>query len=192
MSSVCLHCLVSLCFDEWPNKATIADYSKANVNIVVYLFSGYPVGFAYRRFIHSSHTKVICQLFLIASGALLYIFNYGLLIYHSILAVVATFAFIQFLPAKTLLVPVSFVFHMAYLLIGKSWWLTLFPMFFFVTIASPRPILRLCIYNNWQLWYYMDDASLCVDITINWISLWYCGWHLTWGENVKGYEKACN
>lgn len=114
---ICYQLVIFLVLSQFIFKT--ADNYAVLTTFYLCLLQGYPIGFIYRRFVHSSQSKCVCQLFLILSGALLYMFNYGLLIYHSILAVLATVAFIQFLPAKTLLVPVSFVFHMGYLLIGN-------------------------------------------------------------------------
>lgn len=62
-------------------------------------------------------SKLIKHLYLILCGIAICLFNYGLLIYHSLFAVLVSYVLITFLNS-TALIATSFVFHLSYLLIG--------------------------------------------------------------------------
>lgn len=70
----------------------------------------------YRKQIHSQ-SKQINHLYILLCGILICIFNYGWLVYHSLTAVLVSYAFITLFNGKTL-VTTSFLFHMGYLLVG--------------------------------------------------------------------------
>lgn len=82
------------------------------------LISGYPISLFYKFCVEPniSH-KVLKHLYFSILGCLLYLFNYGLDIYHSAIAILLTYIFCVSLP-RNLLVKVNFGFHMSYLLIG--------------------------------------------------------------------------
>lgn len=84
-------------------------------------FAGYPIAIGYRLFLHNNNsiTKKEINLIFSICGILICAFNYGYEVYHSILSVTFTYIIINLLYKSKYLVPVSFVFHMSYLLIGK-------------------------------------------------------------------------
>lgn len=65
----------------------------------------------------SSQSKQIIHAYIALSGILLCIFNYGLLVYHTLLAVLVSYVLITFLNS-TALITTSFVYHLGYLLFG--------------------------------------------------------------------------
>ncbi|XP_059609957.1 lysophospholipid acyltransferase 5 [Phlebotomus argentipes] len=78
---------------------------------------GYPLSLLYRKYIWDM-PELHQHIFMITSGMGICYFNYGVDIYHSILAVVATFILIRLLgPTKNLRMA-SFAFHMSHLLFG--------------------------------------------------------------------------
>lgn len=79
-------------------------------------FLGYPLAFVYRKFIYSQ-PKLINHLYIIGTGVLILLFNYGLDIYHTLMAISASFIMIHTLKG-TPLIAATFIFHMGYLLIG--------------------------------------------------------------------------
>ncbi|XP_063700301.1 lysophospholipid acyltransferase 5 [Culicoides brevitarsis] len=98
--------------------ANLVGVPPAALSLLLSVLLGYPLAYVYRTYVHKNQSKTVCQLFLAISGILLCTFNYGFGVYHSLLAVLASYLFITFLPAKSLLVPVTFTFHFGYLLIG--------------------------------------------------------------------------
>uniref|UniRef100_T1E224 Lysophospholipid acyltransferase 5 n=1 Tax=Psorophora albipes TaxID=869069 RepID=T1E224_9DIPT len=58
------------------------------------------------------------NLFIACTGIAIVLFNYGFDLYHSALAVAATYLFNLLFATSNLLVPVSFCYHMGYLLVG--------------------------------------------------------------------------
>lgn len=98
--------------------AKLVGVPPAALSLLISVLLGYPLAYIYRTYVHANQSKRVCQLFLTITGILLCTFNYGFAIYHSLLAVLASYCFITFLPRSTLLVPVTFVFHMGYILIG--------------------------------------------------------------------------
>jgi lysophospholipid acyltransferase 5 len=85
------------------------------------LFAAYPIVICYRLFLHNNKnfTKQNTNLLFAICGVVICIFNYGLEVYHSLIAVTFTYAIINLLYKTRYLVPVSFTFHMSYLLIGN-------------------------------------------------------------------------
>lgn len=77
------------------------------------------MAFVYRKFIYPQN-QLNNHIFLAGTGILLCIFNYGLLVYHSLIAVSVTYLLLITLNG-TALTTASFVFHMSYLLMGYYW-----------------------------------------------------------------------
>lgn len=71
----------------------------------------------YRKFIQPKST-LQTHLFIILTGLALGVFNYGYEVYHSIIAILASYILIQMFFATSLLVATTFIFHMSYLLLG--------------------------------------------------------------------------
>lgn len=80
------------------------------------LFTGYPLAILYHKRIYAQ-SKEINHLYIAGCGLLLCVFNYGLLVYHSLLAVLVSYLLITVLNG-TPLIAASFAFHMTYLLFG--------------------------------------------------------------------------
>lgn len=70
----------------------------------------------YRQFIFST-SRLINQLFIIATGLIILYFNYGFDLYHVVLAVFAEYLLVHLLRGSVL-TSVSFIFHLGYLLVG--------------------------------------------------------------------------
>lgn len=66
------------------------------------------------------------NLYIAVTGLAIVIFNYGFDLYHSLLAVAASYFLNTFFATSSLLVPLSFCYHLGYLLIGKSCLLLMF------------------------------------------------------------------
>lgn len=79
-------------------------------------FAGYPFAILYHKRIHAQ-SKQINHAYIVVCGILICIFNYGLLVYHSLSAVLVSYLLITMLNG-TALVATSFAFHMTYLLFG--------------------------------------------------------------------------
>lgn len=77
---------------------------------------GYPLAILYRKKIYSQ-SKTINHLYLFGTGFLICLFNYGWLAYHSLSAVLVSYALIMLFNGTTL-VTTTFLFNMTYLLIG--------------------------------------------------------------------------
>lgn len=75
----------------------------------------------YRCFLHNNSgiTKKHTNLLFTVCGISICVFNYGFEVYHSLVAVLFTYAIINLLYNTRYLVPVSFIFHMSYLLMGN-------------------------------------------------------------------------
>lgn len=78
--------------------------------------AGYPLAILYHKRIYAQ-SKKINHSFIAGCGILLCIFNYGVLVYHSLMAVLVSYLLISLLN-RTALIATSFVFHMTYLLYG--------------------------------------------------------------------------
>lgn len=120
--------------------ARLVGVPPAALSLLISVLLGYPLAYIYRTYVHASQSKTVCQLFLTITGILLCTFNYGFGIYHSLLAVFASYCFITFLPRKTLLVPVTFTFHFGYLLIGYYFTTT---EYYDITWTMPHCVLVL-------------------------------------------------
>uniref|UniRef100_A0A1L8D9C7 Lysophospholipid acyltransferase 5 n=2 Tax=Nyssomyia neivai TaxID=330878 RepID=A0A1L8D9C7_9DIPT len=89
------------------------------LRLLISIVLGYPLSLFYRNFIYML-PELQQHFFMIASGLVICIFNYGSDVYHSILAIVATYILIKALgPTKNLMIA-SFAFHMGHLLFGYS------------------------------------------------------------------------
>lgn len=80
------------------------------------LITGYPLAVLYRKKFYTQ-TKTINHLYILTTGILICLFNYGWLLYHSLSAVLVSYALIVLFNGTTL-VATTFLFHMTYLLIG--------------------------------------------------------------------------
>lgn len=94
----------------------IFNIEYSNYEIVLVFITGYPLACIYRQFVFSS-SKLINQLFIIATGLLILYFNYGTDLYHVILAIFVSYILTHTL-SGSVLTSVSFAFHLGYLLIG--------------------------------------------------------------------------
>lgn len=96
-------------------------FSLSHSSLYFILFvTAYPIVIFYRLFLHknSSITRNETNLIFTVCGILICIFNYGYEVYHSLLSVTFTYIIINLLYKSKYLVPVSFIFHISYLLIG--------------------------------------------------------------------------
>lgn len=76
----------------------------------------YPLGAVYRNLKTSTTVK---NIYIAVTGLAIVLFNYGFDLYHSLLAVAVTYLFNTFFATSSLLVPLSFCYHLSYLLVGK-------------------------------------------------------------------------
>lgn len=80
---------------------------------------GYPLAVFYHKSGVFNLSKNLNHLFFAICGLIICYFNYGIEVYHSVIAVIASYLFIQFLGRTKYLIPVTFIFHMTHLLGGK-------------------------------------------------------------------------
>ncbi|KAG5670521.1 hypothetical protein PVAND_000779 [Polypedilum vanderplanki] len=95
--------------------------SEAALRLLFSVLFAYPIVIFYRLFLHNNASvakKETNHLVFTICGILICIFNYGFEVQHSILSVTFTYIIINLLYKSKYLVPVSFIFHMSYLLIG--------------------------------------------------------------------------
>ncbi|XP_055678979.1 lysophospholipid acyltransferase 5 [Lutzomyia longipalpis] len=87
------------------------------LRLLISVVLGYPLSLFYRNFIWPL-PELQQHIFMIISGMTICLFNYGSDVYHSILAILATYILIKVLgPTKKLMIA-SFAFHMTHLLFG--------------------------------------------------------------------------
>lgn len=92
------------------------------INQFFFFFSnskGYPLAVFYHKSGVFNLSKNLNHLFFAICGLIICYFNYGIEVYHSVIAVIASYLFIQFLGRTKYLIPVTFIFHMTHLLGGK-------------------------------------------------------------------------
>ncbi|KAL7023429.1 hypothetical protein ACKWTF_012608 [Chironomus riparius] len=94
--------------------------SESALRLLISVLIAYPIVIFYRLFLHknSNITRNETNLIFTVCGILICIFNYGYEVYHSLLSVTFTYIIINLLYKSKYLVPVSFIFHISYLLIG--------------------------------------------------------------------------
>ncbi|XP_052894137.1 lysophospholipid acyltransferase 5 [Anopheles moucheti] len=95
--------------------ASVSGASVPAIRLILSVLLAYPIGTLYRQLKGGSTVR---NLYIALTGLSIVVFNYGTDIYHSLLAVAVSFLCNTFLGRSTLLVPVSFSYHMGYLLIG--------------------------------------------------------------------------
>uniref|UniRef100_A0A182MYH5 Lysophospholipid acyltransferase 5 n=1 Tax=Anopheles dirus TaxID=7168 RepID=A0A182MYH5_9DIPT len=95
--------------------ASASGASAPAIRLILSVLLAYPIGLLYRQLKGGTTLR---HLFIAVTGLLIVAFNYGTDIYHSLLAVAVSFLCNSVLGKSNLLVPVSFTYHMGYLLIG--------------------------------------------------------------------------
>ncbi|XP_058054796.1 lysophospholipid acyltransferase 5 [Anopheles bellator] len=95
--------------------ASVSGASAPAIRLILSVLLAYPIGLVYRQLKGGATVR---NLFLAFTGLSIVVFNYGTDVCHSLLAVVVTFVCNSLLGTSSLLVPVSFAFHMGYLLTG--------------------------------------------------------------------------
>ncbi|XP_058460578.1 lysophospholipid acyltransferase 5 [Malaya genurostris] len=95
--------------------ANVSGASQPAIRLILSVLLAYPLGALYRKL---NVSIIVKNLYIASTGIALVIFNYGFDVYHSALAVFVTYLLNAFLATSSLLVPISFCFHMGYLLIG--------------------------------------------------------------------------
>lgn len=95
--------------------ANVSGASQPAIRLILSVLAAYPLGAVYRNLKTSVTVK---HLFIAVTGLAIVLFNYGFDLYHSLLAVTATYFFNTFFATSSLLVPLSFCYHLGYLLIG--------------------------------------------------------------------------
>uniref|UniRef100_A0A182IL59 Lysophospholipid acyltransferase 5 n=1 Tax=Anopheles atroparvus TaxID=41427 RepID=A0A182IL59_ANOAO len=89
--------------------------SAPAIRLILSVLLAYPLGLFYRQL---KGGPTVRNLFIACTGVSIVLFNYGTDLYHSMLAVAVSFLCNTFLRTSSLMVPVSFTYHMGYLLIG--------------------------------------------------------------------------
>lgn len=84
--------------------------------LFLWFLLGYPLAILYRTKFHCQ-SKTINHLYILTTGFLICLFNYGWVSYHSLSAVLVSYALIVLFNGTTLVVT-TVLFHMTYLLIG--------------------------------------------------------------------------
>ncbi|XP_031630809.1 lysophospholipid acyltransferase 5 [Contarinia nasturtii] len=86
------------------------------LRLLISILVGYPLAVLYRKKFYTQ-TKTINHLYILTTGILICLFNYGWLMYHSLSAVLVSYALIVLFNGTTL-VATTFLFNMTYLMIG--------------------------------------------------------------------------
>ncbi|XP_058835995.1 lysophospholipid acyltransferase 5 [Topomyia yanbarensis] len=95
--------------------ANLSGASQPAIRLILSVLIAYPLGALYRNL---TATITVKNIYIASTGIALVIFNYGFDLYHSALAVVVTYLLNAFFATSSMLVPLSFCYHMGYLLIG--------------------------------------------------------------------------
>lgn len=95
--------------------ASLSGASQPAIRLILSVLAAYPLGAFYRNL---KATTTVKNIFIACTGIALVLFNYGFDLYHSALAVAVTYLLNTFLGSSNLLVPLSFCFHLGYLLVG--------------------------------------------------------------------------
>lgn len=95
--------------------SSVSGASQPAIRLILSVLAAYPLGAFYRNLKTSVAVK---NIFIACTGIAIVLFNYGFDLYHSVLAVTVTYLLNTFLATSSLLVPLSFAYHMGYLLIG--------------------------------------------------------------------------
>lgn len=95
--------------------SSVSGASQPAIRLILSVLAAYPLGAFYRNLKTSVTVK---NIFIACTGIAIVLFNYGFDLYHSVLAVTVTYLLNTFLATSSLLVPLSFAYHMGYLLIG--------------------------------------------------------------------------
>lgn len=95
--------------------ANLSGASQPAIRLILSVLAAYPLGALYRNIKASATVK---NLYIAFTGIAIVLFNYGFDLYHSVLAVAASYFFNTFFGTSSLLVPLSFCYHLGYLLIG--------------------------------------------------------------------------
>ncbi|XP_065170284.1 lysophospholipid acyltransferase 5 [Atheta coriaria] len=91
--------------------------TEAALRLLITLLAGYPLALIHRNFIHGKPAN-LQHLYFIISGLSFGFFNYGLESLHSAFTVVFSYLTLVIFRGTATCVAISFVFNMAYLLIG--------------------------------------------------------------------------
>lgn len=81
-------------------------------------FAGYPLALVYRKYFYGKNQS-LQHIYFVVTGLGLGYWNYGFEVFHSVFAVFFTFLTLLILGGTSTSVAVTFVFNMAYLLIGN-------------------------------------------------------------------------
>ncbi|XP_055623520.1 lysophospholipid acyltransferase 5 [Toxorhynchites rutilus septentrionalis] len=95
--------------------ASLSGASQPAIRLILSVLATYPLAAFYRNLKTSTTVK---NLYIASTGIAIILFNYGFDLYHSALAVAVTYLLNTFFATNPLLVPLSFGYHMGYLLIG--------------------------------------------------------------------------
>lgn len=95
--------------------ANVSGASQPAIRLILSVLIAYPLGAVYRNLKASATVK---NLYIAITGIIIVLFNYGFDLYHSVLAVAATYLINTFFATSNLLLPLSFCYHLGYLLIG--------------------------------------------------------------------------
>ncbi|XP_053689998.1 lysophospholipid acyltransferase 5 [Sabethes cyaneus] len=95
--------------------ANLSGASPPAIRLILSVLVAYPLGAFYRNL---KATAFVKNLYTAGTGIAIVLFNYGFDLYHSASAVAVTYLLNAFFATSILLVPLSFCYHMGYLLIG--------------------------------------------------------------------------
>ncbi|KAK0395659.1 hypothetical protein QR680_001380 [Steinernema hermaphroditum] len=91
--------------------------SEDGLRLLLSILAGYPLAAIYRTFVYNK-TAQIQHLFFVAAGVLLYVFNCGYAIYHSLLSIMFAYAITNYLPGSVLSIILAHVTFLGHLLLG--------------------------------------------------------------------------
>lgn len=95
--------------------SNLSGASEPAIRLILSVLAAYPLGAFYRTLKTSAPVK---NLVIAITGIAIIVFNYGTDLYHSAIAVTVTYLLNTVFSTSNLLVPLSFSYHMGYLLIG--------------------------------------------------------------------------
>ncbi|XP_047667422.1 lysophospholipid acyltransferase 5 isoform X2 [Tachysurus fulvidraco] len=99
------------------NLAEYLGSPESAIRLILSILIGYPFALVYRQFLFHQSPSVI-HLFHVFSGLSLAVFNFGSQVYHSALCIIIQFMLLRLMGRTITGVLSSFIFQMAYLLIG--------------------------------------------------------------------------
>uniref|UniRef100_A0A0N5A0D2 Lysophospholipid acyltransferase 5 n=1 Tax=Parastrongyloides trichosuri TaxID=131310 RepID=A0A0N5A0D2_PARTI len=97
--------------------AEAINFNEDGLRLIISIMAGYPFGAIYRTFFYNKSPQ-IQHIFFILTGVLIYLFNCGIEIYHTLIAIVAAYILTNYMASNKLLPILAHGFFLGHLLIG--------------------------------------------------------------------------